>query len=303
MTPSLHTHADYAAANDVKASFDDVYRAPTPHAYLRAMRALDYEIADTAQPYVVEAVEWCHAANLEAWPTQLVDLGCSYGIGATVVKYRCRFAECAAFFAGRAPREFTACAAATRRWLEAVPPPRELRVIGIDTAEPAVRFALAAGMLAGGITRNLEEDEPAEADLAWLRGSNLLMSTGAVGYVTERTIGPIARALAQEHPGALGPLAVVSILRMFDPDPVIEAFASADLRFGPVPGVHLRQRRFRDVDEQAGVLRLLAERGLSPAGIETSGRLYADLFVGARPDRFDEAVARMQAVAGRLAAR
>jgi len=299
MTFGLEIHADYAAANEVKASFDDVYRAPTPHAYCRAMRSLEYEIADQAQPFVVEAVDWCHEANLGAWPTQLLDLGCSYGIGATVVKYRCRFAECGAFFAGRAPREFAACAAATRRWLEAVPPPRELRVVGMDTAEPAVRFALTAGLLAGGITRDLEEEEPADAELAWIRGSNLLMSTGAVGYVTERTVAPIARELGQEHPGALGPLAVVTILRMFDAEPVADAFAAADLRFGPVPGVHLRQRRFRDLDEQAGVLRLLAQRGIAPAGMETTGRLYADLFVAARPERFDEAVARMQRVAAR----
>lgn len=296
-TPEAPATADYHDANEVKVSFDDVYAAPTPHGYLAAMGSTGYCIAEQARPYFVSAVELLREVNGEAWPVQLVDLGCSYGVGSATVNSRCSFDEFRSFFASRAPRDYHACVEATRRWIQAVPAPEELRIVGVDTSAAAIQFATDAGLLAGGVTRNLEEEDPTPDECAWFAGCNLLTSTGAIGYVTDRTVRRILECLGRDHPGEFGPLAVMTVLRMFDVGPVQQAFEARDLRFTRVPKVRLQQRRFKDADERRGVLRVLEDGGVDTEGWESTGWLYADLFVAAPPARIDSVLARLQQVA------
>ena len=91
----------YETANDAKASFDDVYTAPTPHGYIAAMAKNGYQIGEQARPYCVAAANLLRARNGDAWPVQMLDVGCSYGIGSAFVKYKCSFDEMVAFFATR----------------------------------------------------------------------------------------------------------------------------------------------------------------------------------------------------------
>ena len=41
----------YRSANEVKASFDNIYQAPTPHAYFATMNELEYAIGQEARPF------------------------------------------------------------------------------------------------------------------------------------------------------------------------------------------------------------------------------------------------------------
>ncbi|MCG8468484.1 MAG: hypothetical protein MJB57_09805, partial [Gemmatimonadetes bacterium] len=187
---STATEAKYEDANEAKADFHDVYTAPTPHAYIASMARNGYQIGEQARPYASAAAELLSERNGEAWPVQMLDLGCSYGIGAAFIKYGCAFDEMVAFFASRAPEEYAAACEATRSWLNAVPPASDMRTVGLDSSEPAIRFAVDAGLLDGGIARDFERPDvdPSEEDCAWFRSCNLMISTGAIGYLTERTL-------------------------------------------------------------------------------------------------------------------
>ncbi|MEA3274203.1 MAG: hypothetical protein U9Q81_02685, partial [Pseudomonadota bacterium] len=112
----------YDTANEAKASFDDVYTAPTPHAYIASMAKNGYEIGEQARPYCAAAAELLQERNGDAWPVQMLDVGCSYGIGSAFVKYGCSFDEMVAFFLSRAPREYHATCEAMRLWLNVAPP-------------------------------------------------------------------------------------------------------------------------------------------------------------------------------------
>lgn len=292
--PALQApEADYDEANDAKACFDDVYTSETPHAYLRAMGQTGYCIAEQARPYFVALAEHLNAVNGPARPVQLLDLGCSYGVGSATVNYRCSFDEFRAFFASRAPHDYDECVAATRHWLQAVPAPTELRIVGVDTSEPAIRFATDVGLIAGGVTRDLEQSDPTAEECAWMAGCNLLTSTGAIGYVSDATVRRVLDCLNRDHAGEFGPVAAVTVLRMFTVEAVAEAFADAGLQFARVPGVRLRQRRFADAAEREQVLQILAEAGIDTAGWESEGWFWADLFVAAKPDRLDDVLARL----------
>jgi hypothetical protein len=282
-------------ANKIKASFDDVYTASTPHAYISSMAKNGYEIGEQARPYCAAAAELLREHNGDTWPVQMLDVGCSYGIGSAFVKYGCSFDEMVAFFSSRAPREYHATCEAMRMWLNVAPPQCDVRAVGLDSSKPAILFAVDAGLLDGGIARDFERPDvvPTEDESAWFRSCNLLISTGAVGYVTERTLDVVLRHLGKDYPADFGPIAVVTILRMFDHSPIKAVFEEHGFAFGAVPGVRLPQRRFTDVEEREKVLSLLHDRGIDTAAWEDRGKHYADLFIAAPPQQFSLLLERM----------
>ncbi|MEZ6188514.1 MAG: hypothetical protein R3F62_26375 [Planctomycetota bacterium] len=288
----------FADENSAKADFDALYAAETPHAYMRAMLELDYRISERARPFFLAAVELLRARNGAAWPVQMLDVGCSYGVGAATLKYGCSFGELAEFFAGRAPRAYGPCVEATRKWLEATPPRQELRAVGLDTSAPALRFARDARLIQGALESDFEGDaEPTADEAAWLRGCNLVLSSGAIGYVTERSFHKLLPLLGRDHPGEVGPLGVFSILRMFDTQALEGCFADHGWRLTQLPGVYLPQRRFADAAERDGILSVLRERDLDPSGLEATGWLYAGVWAAAPDAHHAALVSALRSVA------
>jgi carnitine O-acetyltransferase len=278
----------YKQENEAKADFNNVYIAPTPHAYIALMANHGYEIGEQARPYCTAAAELLNENNNCAWPVQMLDVGCSYGIGSAFVKYGCSFDEMVAFFASRAPAEYDSVCGAMRNWLNVTPPACDVRCVGIDSSKPAVRFAVDAGLLDGGISQDFEQDgvQPTAEERAWIRSCNLMISTGAIGYVTERTFEYILEDFGRDHPGECGPFVVVTILRMFDLLPVQRVFEKFGYQFGVVPEVRLPQRNFVDQKEKDQVVRLLREKGIDTRGWEDQGKQFADLFIAAPPSQF-----------------
>lgn len=287
----------YKAENEAKAEFDDVYTAPTPHAYIEAMAQTGYEIGEQARPYCTAAAELLAGRNGGVWPVQMLDVGSSYGIGSAFVKYGCSFDELVAFFLSRAPRDYHAACEATRLWLNVTPPACDVRTVGLDSSAPAIRFAVNAGLLDGGIARDFESSgvQPTEQDLEWFRSCNLLISTGAIGYVTERTLDIVLGSLGRDYPCEYGPFAVLTILRMFDSAPIQDVFEKNGFAFGAVPHARLPQRRFADSQERRKVLSLLHDRGIDTEQWEDRGKHYADLYVAAPAEQFSLLIEHIRA--------
>jgi hypothetical protein len=212
------------------------------------------------------------------------------------VKYGCSFDEMVAFFSTRAPEDFHEACNAMKAWLNVTPDPNNVRCIGLDSSAPAIHFAEEAGLLDYGIARNLEDPEvtPTEEECSWLRKCNLLISTGSIGYVTERTMNQVLKHVSKNHSNEFGPIAVLTILRMFDSTSIRDSFESQGFRFERVPGIMLSQRRFADEDEQNGVLDILHEKNIDTTNWEDEGRLYAELYIAAKPDHFPALLERMK---------
>jgi hypothetical protein len=292
----------FETENEAKASFDAVYTQPTPHDYIAAMARNGYEIGEQARPYCTAAAELLRQRSQDAWPVQMLDVGCSYGMGAAFVRYGCSFDEMVAFYASRAPRERQAACDAMRMWLNVTPPACDARVVGLDSSEPAIRFGVDAGLLDGGLARDFEQADvsPSDEERAWFSSCNLLISTGAIGYVTERTFEAVLPHLGRDHPANFGPVAVVTILRMFDVSPIKDVFEAHGLVFGPVPGVRLPQRRFADLQECRRVLSVLHDKGIDTRGWEDRGKQYADLFVAAPEHQFPQVLEHMASTRSEL---
>lgn len=294
----------YDTANEVKSSFDAIYRAPTPHAYFAEMHRLEYAIGEQARRYFKAAARLLRRQLGRRDAVRMLDLGCSYGVGSALVKHGFSFGELAEFFEREARAERRACIEKTRSWIARNGVEDPIACVGADVSEPAVTFAARAGLIEAGIVHDLEADPRLTQDeRALVADCNLLISTGTIGYVGERTVSALLSCLGTARAGAHGPCAVVTILRMFAPEMVAATFERFGYRFAPVPGVRLRQRRFDDAREQRETLRLLRERDVDPTGWEDTGYLYADLFAAAPPRDFAALMEALLAARGTAAAR
>jgi hypothetical protein len=151
------------------------------------------------------------------------------------------------------------------------------RFIGLDVSEPAVSYARNVGLLEGGITKDLERNPLTNAEATLLKPVDVILSTGCVGYVTERTYRQLLSEV--ESP----PWIISFVLRMFPYDALADALAEHGLVTERLAGATFVQRRFRDIEEFTKTLSRLAERGVETAGFESEGRFQAELYVS-RPE-------------------
>jgi len=290
-----NTMLSYPVANKVKANFDEVYQAPTPHAYFETMIQLEYAIGQEARPFFLSAVALMRQQLGNRIPIRMLDLGCSYGIGSALVKYGLSLSEITDFFTNHTDGDYHQCVQDTREWLAENKPDTPITCVGADASAEAIRFGADSGLLDGGIAQDLESDPRlAPEECALMQTCNLLISTGAIGYVGERTLNAMLLQLGKDKPLPHGPYVVVTILRMFSPEMVAKAFTSNGFNFLQVPEVHLRQRRFHSETEQEETIQLVQARGLETDTLEADGYHYADLFVGA-PESDQPALMRAMA--------
>ena len=282
---------EYKTANKATASFDDVYDAPTPHAYLEAMTRLGYRIGDQAKPFFTRAIDHMRRANLDQAHSTVLDLGCSYGIGSALVLHDCTYDSLADFFTEGDGSDVDVCIKETTEWLAQRRCHADVKCIGLDQAANAVRFGEQTGLLARGIAKNLEIGETLSSEEeSCIRQCDILFSTGAIGYVGPKTLSPILKLLGKAEPENVGPIIVATVLRMFDPNPIVNCFQEHDYRFEKLSGPPLPQRNFETKDEQQRTIQLLKERGIETAGSEQTGALFADVYVGGRDSDFDHFV-------------
>lgn len=252
-----------------KVSLDHIYSQPDPRAYFSALRELEYRIPQLAKPYFTDLIDQYRETRRMPLP-QVLDVGCSYGINAALLRcevsmddlYR-RYTE-----ADDQPR-----ATVLARDRELVSGARaRARFVGLDISQPAVHYAREAGFLDDAVLADLERDELTPLQRETLASTDVMISTGCLGYVTGTTIGKVVAACARP------PWMAHFVLRMFPFDPIAQTLAEAGYHTVRLDRT-FRQRRFASAEEQEQVLDTLASVGVDPSGLETDGWFHAQLYV------------------------
>jgi hypothetical protein len=148
-----------------------------------------------------------------------------------------------------------------------------VRFVGLDVSSPALSYAHLAGFIDDAVHANLEEDDPTEEQRELLGGTDLVISTGCVGYVTGRTLSRVAKANGRRMPWMAH-----FVLRMFPFEPVADSLAGLGYETVNLGRV-FKQRRFVSPEEQSLVLDRLSSIGVDPRGLEADGWLYAQLYI------------------------
>lgn len=253
-----------------KVSLDHIYTQPDPRAYFTALRGLDYRIPQLAQPYFGDLLDSYRESRDVAVP-QVLDIGCSYGINAALLRCGLTIDDLYDRYTGVDELTRSALLSRDRELLARTPRPTA-RYVGLDVSQPAVGYAREAGFLDDAVLADLERDELTTPQRALLARTDVLTSTGCLGYVTGTTIGKVVDACRRP------PWMAHFVLRMFPFDPIAESLAEAGYHTVRLDRM-FRQRRFASAEEQSQVLDTLASVGVDPTGYETDGWFYAQLYV------------------------
>jgi hypothetical protein len=256
-----------------KFSFDHIYTQPDPRPYFGTLRELDYCIPQLAKPCFLELLRHRRSRGLAT--SKILDIGCSYGINAALLKCDLTMDELYLHYCGAQARAQSRGALLARdekvvRSRNRLP---STRFVGLDNSLPALSYATQAGFLDSAVHGDLETRDPTGRECRQLAGTDLIISTGCIGYVTERTISRVLDANGGHHPWLAH-----FVLRMFPFEPMTETLAGFGYETVGYERV-FKQRRFASAQEQSLILDKLAEVGVDPQGLEADGWLYARLFV------------------------
>lgn len=273
----LELGTEFSRINQAKAIFDDIYIQEDPRSYFSVLGDLDYMIPDVAEPVVRQIL----AAKVSATNTKpvVLDVGCSYGINAAVHRFPLTFGGLRHRYARREMKALSAdeLMRLDRNFYAAWPDGGLARFIGLDVSAPAIRYATNAGLLDQGIVADLENNALSKDDARIISNVDVIMSTGCIGYVTEKTFDKLLDATGKT------PWIISFVLRMFPFDSLAETFARRGLVTERLAGVTFIQRRFRDAEEFENSLATLAKLGVDSTGLESEGLFHADLILS-RPE-------------------
>jgi hypothetical protein len=269
---------DFDLDQDGKIDLHAVYDRPDPRPYYQTLAAFDYSIPAAAEPLFRRTIRAFRRARRRPNATML-DVGSSYGVNAAILKHRYSLPALFDIY-GRDATE----GIATNRLLE-----RDralfgngrgddsLLTIGLDTSEEAIDYASEAGIIDKGIATNLEDQALTPQDAAALASVDLVLSTGAIGYVGAPTFNRILDASRNR------PWFAVFALRMFPVAEIVSTLKKRGYAVFKLHGETFRQRRFANREERGEVLARLEDLGVDPANRESDGWLHAEFFV-ARPE-------------------
>lgn len=261
-----------------KVVFDDYYVQPDPRPYFTSeLRDLEYKIAGKAEPIFRRTIASLREER-EREELDVVDLGSSYGINAALLTTDLTMDDLYAHYSDPAVRDLSRdeLLERDRHYYDAHRTDEHLEFTGMDSSAPAIQYAEDAGLIEAGISQNLEEERLGTDGRESLRGTDLVISTGAVGYLTERTIEQVLDAAGEQQPWMAH-----CVLRMFAFDPCEEMLRERGYEIEQIDGT-LRQRRFATGAEREHVLENLDEIGIDPTGKETDGWYHANVYI-ARP--------------------
>lgn len=272
----MASNEGFAAINDGKADFDDIYNQPDPAPYYRKLGKLEYGIPGEAKPVLQRVIDARRTVQDDA--VTVLDIGCSYGINAALLKHDLEMGQLYDWYEERPAASPAEAVAADRAFFAKQPHHEDLTMIGMDPAERAIGYAVETGLLNAGVVADLESGPLPSRDLPVLRDVDVITATGAIGYVTEKTFQQLLPAID----AARQPWIACFVLRMFPYEPIAHSFNELGLVTEKLEGVYFPQRRFADEQEAAHVLGQLEALDID-AGPESADGQYVAEFYLSRP--------------------
>ena len=254
-----------------KAVLDDIYCQADPRAYFTLLKPLDYQIPKHGQIYFSRLVDKLSGIrNVER--IRVVDLGCSYGINSALLKLPIAYDRLVANYADPKFVQLSRRQLLERdRALFSGQYANGPHITGVDISLPALQYAIDAGYLNASIGADLEVSELSPRDESLLAGTDLIISTGCIGYVGATSIQRLLTGIGEGRPWSAH-----FVLRMFQFDQIAAIFAERGYQTIALPGL-FRQRKFMSDAEQEEILQELSSQGIETAGFEDDGYFYAQL--------------------------
>ncbi len=258
----------------VKASFDHIYDLEDPRGYFNTLGDLGYQAPQHGNSVFSKLLQ---KIDLNGDPVKVVDLCCSYGVNAALLKHELSLEDLYTRYGSEQLADLSTeeLAAADAEFYEDHRSESAPEVVGVDVAGNAVSYAVQAGLLDAGFVENLEEQEPSEALKEAVSGTDLLTVTGGIGYVWQNTFDRVLACFEEEDV----PWVATMPLRMVDYAPVAGTLSDHGLKTEKLANRTFQQRRFLDDREREHVLQKLTEIDIDPNGKEEAGWYHSELYI------------------------
>ncbi|MBB5855673.1 class I SAM-dependent methyltransferase [Amycolatopsis umgeniensis] len=264
----------YTHFNSAKINLDDVYRSDDASPYYAEMSRLDYQIPQNSLPWFLRIIDEIRAIR-GGDRVKILDVGCSYGVNAALLKYDIPLEAVYHHYATRPQGQVRAARIGyDQAFFSRFAPRTGLSIHGIDISPSAVSYATATRLLDSGHVVDLEHGDAPDELRRTLDGVDLIVSTGCVGYVTEKTF---ARLLGHLPPDRL-PWIAVTVLRTLDFTDFLHRFEQYGLRTERIAGP-MKQRTIADDQERVSAISAARALGKPTSTLEELGSLYADLYL------------------------
>ncbi len=261
--------------SDGKIDLNQVYEQPDPRSYYQTLSRLDYQIPASAEPIFRRTIRTLRQLRRKRALTML-DVGSSYGVNAAILKHRFSLPSLFELYGPETNLTLPTSEELVTRDRELFGPDRSdgsLVTVGLDVSGEAIGYARDAGIIDHGIAANLEERDPTAAEAEVLGPVDLVVSTGAIGYVGAPTFARIIGAAEGR------PWIAVFALRMFPMDGIARMLGDVGYRLLRLPGETFRQRRFANPNEREEVMARLDALQVGAADGERNGWLLAEFFL------------------------
>ena len=262
----------------IKTNFTDIYTQNSPYEYLKEMDRLEYSISDSTKLLynsIIKQIE-----KTVSRPINILDLGSSYGINSSLMKYDLTMLELNNFFlSGSDPTKKE-----TRQFYEECKNNDNMNFYQIDISKEALKFSQEMNLCKKGMNVNLESEKLNL--LESLPKIDIVIATGCVGYIGYKAFLNLLKIIKnrelnlekskKEH---INPIFAFSVHRMFDINDIEEVFEMYDYFLVKSDIKPIHQRNFFDVKEKEQTISLLHKMGIDTKKYEDSGNCYADFYI------------------------
>lgn len=257
-----------------KAVFDDAYNQPDPRMYYEDLGRLGYRIAGEAEPHIERTLAALREVRGIAKP-KVIDIGCSYGINAALQNTDLTLDELDEHYRTNDVADWNREQILERdiKYFAEHASEEKASFVGMDVSANALQYAVDAGLMDSALVVNLEENKLKPEEAAEIKGADLILSTGAVGYISAATFEQVLDASGESRPWVAN-----SVLRMFPYDEILKLLEERGYVTEKYEGT-LIQRSFATDEERLNVMKNLEEIGVDPTGKEAEGNYHAEYFL------------------------
>lgn len=256
-----------------KIDLNAIYDQPDPRNYYQTLVNLDYQIPALAGPNLRAVIGVRRQSSLRN-SIALLDVGSSYGVNAALLNHSFKLPDLFRLYSREMTKDLSRSdlVARDRKLFSEMRTDRDAKVIGLDVAGEALDYAEEIGIIDAGLTANLEQRAPPVEDRELLSGIDVVISTGAIGYVGVPTFSRILECAKKS------PWFALFALRMFPFDDIAATLHSHGYVVYRQQGRTYRQRRFASKDEKREVLARLTALRIDPTGLEAEGWYHAHFY-------------------------
>ena len=262
----------------VKKDFTDIYTQDSPYEYLKEMDRLGYSISDSTKPLYNAIID--ELENNLSRPINILDLGSSYGINSSLMKYDLTMSELNDFFLNKPEPTKKE----TKLFYKKCTSNNNLNFYQIDISKEALKFSEEMDLCERGMNVDLE------AEKLNLLGSfpkiDLVIATGCIGYIGYKAFANILKVIKNRQDNSIkskkeytAPIFAFSVLRMFDMDDIEEVFETYDYYLVKSDIKPIIQRGFSDSKEKEQTISLLHEMGIDTKKYEDDCNFYANFYI------------------------